>query len=527
MAVATYSTDLVTIASAEDDTVDPGTWAEMVGHLGGGAVTQETDYFIQGGACISQSTGTKTGIVCGLQYDYGSDLSASMPTGTCVFFWHVYLASNAVETFDSGGLRLMIGSTGGNFNFWKSGGSDFGRYPYGGWQNVAIDPRYPADYADGSPTGVKQFFGCLPNIVSAVSKGNPHGADCIRYGRGKAIIEDGESGSYGTFAALAAANDASANRWGLFQEIPGGYLWKGLISLGTTSTSVDFRDANISFVADITPRTYTSFNKIEVHDNRSRVDWTCVSISALGSASPGQFEMVNSGADVNLTTCTFTDMGSFTMGSGAAVNTCTFRGCDKLINNGATLTGCTIEDATTIAGEAFIICDDPEKITNCDFTYSDGHAIEFTTAGSFSWNGNAFTGYGVAETSAAAVYNNSGGWIQLNVTNATNPTARNASGASTVYRSSVTITITVKDKDNVAIETAQVAVYRADTGAELMNQDTDGDGIATTGATYAGDIYWRVRKSSAGDTKYTPAGGTGSTVGGLTLAVTLYEDPNA
>lgn len=94
----------------------------------------------------------------------------------------------------------------------------------------------------------------------------------------------------------------------------------------------------------------------------------------------------------------------------------------------------------------------------------------------------------------------------------------------------VPVTITVVDKNNVPVENAQTAVYKADTGQQLMNEDTDVTGIATENVEYSGDtaIYVRVRKSSDGFTKYYPASTVGTMTSlGYTTTVALIEDTTA
>ena len=81
MTAPSYTTDLSDVTTAESTT----SWAELSGHTGGGSPTQESDYFIQGSYCVSQSTGNKTGTACGLQFDHGSNISLS--AGDCFFFW--------------------------------------------------------------------------------------------------------------------------------------------------------------------------------------------------------------------------------------------------------------------------------------------------------------------------------------------------------------------------------------------------------------------------------------------------------
>jgi len=62
-----------------------------------------------------------------------------------------------------------------------------------------------------------------------------------------------------------------------------------------------------------------------------------------------------------------------------------------------------------------------------------------------------------------------------------------------------------------------------------MNEDTTALGIAAEDYNYLADtdIYYRVRKSSAGSTRYIPFNGTGEiTNNGFSTTVILYEDIN-
>ena len=91
----------------------------------------------------------------------------------------------------------------------------------------------------------------------------------------------------------------------------------------------------------------------------------------------------------------------------------------------------------------------------------------------------------------------------------------------------VPITITVVNKNNIAIENAQVAVYYGTN--EIVNGDTNASGIITTNysATFPIDIIYKVRKSSPGGTKYVAISGPGTVVSGtgFSTKVVLQEDP--
>jgi len=477
MATPSYTTDLTDINTAEATSG----WAELSGHTGGSAPAQEGDYFIQGSYCVSQSN-SKTGTGGGLQYDYGSDLSGSFNTGDCVFAWHVWLAANSVDTFANGGLRLGVGSSSGNIKFWKTGGKDVGRYPYGGWQNFAVDPTYTADYTEGSPTSAYRIFGFLPNVVSAVSKGNPHGVDAIRYGRGEVKIEYGDgTNGYGTFAGIATQNDSQSNRWGLFQEQAGAYLWKGLLSFGNATNACDFRDTNRSIFIDDVPRTYAAFNKIEINNASSRIDWTNISFKSIGTLSLGRFEVVDN-ADVNFSGCAFTDMSTFILQTNTTFINCIFQGCGLITAAGADMDGSKVQESSVAADASALnwnVATDPDGYLD-NMTFSKGsnahHAIEFGTSSptSITLRGMTTTGFNASDNqndSTFYIARNSG-TVTINIIGGTGNFSYKSAGATVdIVISPVTLKAVVKTTAGVAISGARVLAKVAD-GTNFPYQDS-------------------------------------------------------
>ena len=463
MAAPSYVTDLALVNDADTTTG----WAELSGHTGGGAATDETDFYMQNSNCISQSTGTQTAQGAGLQYDYGSNITWT--TGYVFLAWQIFLAGNAVQTWASGGIRFGVGSSAGNMKFWNAVGSDTGRAPYGGWQNTAIDPTYTADQTDGTPVaGNYRFFGSMPNIVSAVSKGNPHGVDVIRYGRGKITITNGDvTNGYGTFAGIATTNDNTANRWGLFQLQQGSYLWKGLLSFGSDATAVDFRDANRVIFVDDTPRTYAAFNRIEIRNASSRVDWTAVQISALGTLSKGEFEVI-ANADVNFASCTFTDMSTFIFLSNSSVLSTIFRRCGQVTVGGADISGCTFDQSTATSAVLAATPADAGAIDNTAFiSDGTGYGITITgTAANITLTNVTFTGYATSDGTSGneAIYVNiATGSMSITISGGSTPSIRTAGCTVTVVSGAVSATVKTVTTTGTAIQSAQV-LLKATTG---------------------------------------------------------------
>lgn len=533
MAVPTYTTDLLPVNLIEAGT----SFTEFTGYTLGGPPVNDTDYFIQGSGCGTSPLSNKTGLVASIGIDYGSDLSGSFSAGDCVFMWQVMLAGNAMETLANGGLRLLIGTDFANYYGYYTGGKDFGRNPYGGWQNVVVDPTFtPVDYTGGTGNGgAYQTFGSALNMVTGIGKGNLHGMDAIRYGRGELIVEYGSVGDgYATFAGMTSTNDNISNRWGLFQEVGGGYLYKGLISIGTSSNAVDFNDSNRVITVDITPRAYLSFNKIEINNSSSVVVWDGILITSLdgSSLSPGQFEVIDN-ATVTFDDCVFTDLDTMKFLSNSTINTTTFRRCNQVDQGGGVFDGCIFDESPAAVS---LYATDIDNIDNCDFN-SDGsnHGIELSTdhaGNSYTLSGCTFTGYAASDGSTGneCIYNDSSGAVTISVGAGQLPSIRNGLGASTTVSASVPIYIIVSDTNGDPIQNVQTAIYKTSDRTELVNQDTDVNGEVDTSYTDTTPISVEVRcrKASSGSTKYKNYSSlqTIATTTGLSLSITLVEDPN-
>ena len=474
MAVPSYTTDLTTYTDCTSVTG----FAEatnMTGTDGSGVV--DSDLAIHGTQCVSESQ-RKSGLGS-LVY---TGTAPTLPTTGGFFIWHKFFAPNSLDTKANGGIRGLVGSSSANYRGWYLTGSN--TYPYGGWKNYVVDPRQTglATQTQGSPTTTYATVGIGVNQINGISKGNAFTIDIIRWGRGEARFTGGESANYATFAGFAAVNDnATTGRWGLIQAIDGGYLWKGLMSLGLTATAVDFRDANKVISIDNTEFVASAFNRIEVHNASSNVEWTAINISALGTQSRGQFEMINN-ATVSKNSCTFTDMDTFIYQSNATITDCTYRRCNQVTLGGASASGTLFTNATSASS---ISAATLNNITNCSFI-SDGsnHAVTLTSigAGSMSWSGNKLTGYATGtaaspvtptSTGNEAIYVNVGsGTLTINVSGgATVPSIRSA-GATVNVVASTNVNIT-NLKDNT-----EIRVMAAGTDTELTGTDA-----ATTGTT--------------------------------------------
>ena len=327
MAVPVYETDLTLIntANATTDWSEPG-----APETGGGTPQNGTEFFIEGTACISKACAGAGGISGGVLYNAGSGLTIA--ADDAVYIWLVFAAPNTLLDRTAGGYAVCVGSSITAYRKWYVLGKD--NYAYGGWVCVAVDPAVAGSIDIGSPSGTRQYFGAVVKTSATISKGEPFGVDVVRHGRTLQTVDGSVADGLGTFAGAAAANDEqTAARWGIFQAIAGGYQLQGRFLLGTAATAVDFRDSNRNIVVANTLKVQATFNKIEVVHASSRVDWTNINITALGTVSRGDF-VVTDNADVNLLNCTFADMNDFTFLSATSALGCIWRNCNRITSNG-------------------------------------------------------------------------------------------------------------------------------------------------------------------------------------------------
>jgi len=119
-------------------------------------------------------------------------------------------------------------------------------------------------------------------------------------------------------------------------------------------------------------------------------------------------------------------------------------GNDSLTSSTATfIENCDIDVSLVTAGNRWCTVTTPVRFENNDFTGGGGHAIRITTAGTYTFVGNVFTGFGADGSTGAAILNDSGGAVTLNISGGGNtPTVKNGSGASTTVNNGKTLTLT-------------------------------------------------------------------------------------
>jgi hypothetical protein len=551
MTAPSYTTNLSTLDQAESNT----NWVEFTGtstngydyNIHGSPQGADADWpYIQNTYAVTQTcTSTKSGYGS-LGYDNGSSIGGHGTDGA-YFVWQLFANPN-YYSYANDGLQVLAGDAVGSFYAWTVGGNDVGVGLYLGWQNHVINTTVTPDDNAGSYAGTgEEIVGAAVRTTTGIGKGEPHCVDAIRYGRGDAVFEYGDlSNGYCTIAGFAAQNDSINNRWGLIQEVPGGYLWKGLMQLGSTSNAVDFRDSDRIIFIQWCPKVTSNFNTIEVKNASSNVEMTNFQFIQLdtSTASDGRWITTND-ATVSLDNCSFQDMGTFTFDSNTTADECSFIRCLQVDPGGGDLSfSSVLESAVTgggsTGGGALLWNDasDPNTYLN-DMTFTKGagshHAIEFGTSAPTTINLTNVTVSGFhasnQQTTSALYFPDTGGDVTWTVahtgTTGTLSYYKARSGDTVNITSSVSVTITVKDTDGNLLDNVQTAVYKTSDRTEIMNEDTV-SGVAQenyTGSTPV-EVEVRCRKASSGATKYKNYSSTQTIgTGGLTMTVTMVEDP--
>ena len=164
-------------------------------------------------------------------------------------------------------------------------------------------------------------------------------------------------------------------------------------------------------------------------------------------------------------------------------------------------------------------------------SYSTKTALQITSGGTYTLDNCFFDGSGTYEVEVSSAVTTPTTIILQNGTTALAAGDINNLGSSSVtIQNNVDLTITVLDISGSPIQNAQTAIYQTSDKTQLMNEDTNASGVATESFNFSSntDIYYRVRKSSTGATRYFNFSGTGTiTSAGFSATVTLYEDTTA
>ena len=455
MAAPIYDTDLVDINLAEATTG----WNDVNQAGGGGALSAEVDYAIQGSFAITRAiSNTRRGVM----YDTGSAITFG--SDEHVFTWTVSATPGLTDIKSSGGIQIIMGSGISNYYGWYVNGSD--TLPGGGMNNYAVYPTgSTSNLTIGSPTNF-QFFGSQV-LITATAKGENFACDAIRRGTGFYITE-GDVTTPITFSGSAAINDNNNNRYGIITNVPGGYSLKGRYVVGQdpnqNPTASYFSDSNTAVTFEDTEFSLSDFTQIIFDDSGTIFDLDSVNFTAIGTNNKGIIKVNNSLTSGSITSCNFNNIGNTFLNANVDTTEVTWRSCDTIYQSGSTINGGNI--VTTIGATSSLVSDDPSLISNVNFVGNGTkHGIEVVVTGSYNFAGNTFSGFiSGSNGGEELLFNPPGGTgdLTINVTSGGNtPSFRNLSSGTVTINNNINVTLTgMKDF-------TEVRVYSAGTTTEL------------------------------------------------------------
>ena len=502
----------------------------------------DADSQVQGTYCL---TATYTG--AGLRDPALKTVTANL-TGKSIFGWLTFARLAMLDTGANGGLRFRV-EDGTKFAEWYVGGNDTS--PTSGWFpytcNCQVTPNRSGPLPD-THDGTLPNFAAITKIgwrVNLLIKGIVKW-DAFRYGYGLSA-DGGTVGSPLTLAGIYSEDNAAANKYGVLVRTDGVYYLQGQLNIGSTTGGVATYFKDTSKIVVFPDRMVGTFYAIKVQGNSTAETKVFFGVKTTGGAGISGCTFLSAGTpkftftatdqyitELGLYGCAFFDAGTISLPPystlKAALNT-TFEKCAEVLADTCTVTACNFVSADD---RGVRITGTGHKITKCNFI-DCGHGVHCN----FSNNdpGVDFTDLVFAGSDGATkwdVEHSAAGAHKINNlgTSNTNPAyVQETGGGSTTVATSVPLKVTVLDQGGSPINLAQVALYRTSDNLELLNGDTNDQGVieGTYTQSTPASVYFRVRKSSGGATKYIPVSGIGTivAVSGFSATITLYADPNA
>ena len=489
------------------------------------------DFFKQGSYCLGMElwgSGTNDHTLTGT-----FDLSGTKH----LRLWWMTTVLKELDTDVNGGFQIGV-SDGSNTGFYKVSGST--TYP-GGWFNPVIDLSRAVD------SGTKPVMASVTSIIfrwvltAGAKKTQSCWIDHISVCDGLIVYGD-DGGGYFDFDNIYLGDAATTLGIGIVRKIGGQYFATGSIEPGDSAgtNGCKFQSKSQIFVFEDRP-VNASLYGFNIVDNGTgttefilgaKVGTAGIQGCTIRTESESQTAKfyIDGFTDTDVDNfklygTTFFDGGIITFGK-SSVNTeilgCSFESCLQVVPKDANVDDCFFINTSDV--DAAILWNETIDIAGCSFIgNTTGAGVEMPSAVGtpYSYNNLTFSG------NTYDVLNSSGSAITINKSNGANPSTYE--GTTVTFVGSVTLTITVQDKDQTVVATAQTSVHLLNSPfTELMNEDTNASGIATEsyGGSTPVDIVLKVRKSdNLDDPRYKPYSATGTiTSDGFAQTVTLEEE---
>ena len=428
---------------------------------------------------------------------------------------------------EGGGIHVMFGDTSFNRKAWC-----IGNY-LDEQTNDAQRNRFAIQWAQSTDTCHSKTT-TAPTTIADVFFGGlaPRGAGSFAVSHmlavdpANAIVNGGSSTYPLTLAEFLALGDASPVQ--LFRD---GILMIPVRIGGDAAVFVALDDFTLQFPGFATPWSdiYNILPRAQAHYDADYLgfiidaqsgDVVKMTNGKITSKTRWRFEVLSSASAS--ATYDFTNLllqnALVTLRAVCTWATVTFQSCN-IIQNSAVISGCTFLSS-------YLTSNNPANISGSKFTSAGtGHAIEITTAGTYTFNANTFTGYAASDGSTGneAIYNNSGGAVTINITGGGSvPSVRNGAGASTTKNNTVTLTVTCLNESGLAISGVRVRVETEPGHTLIADGSTNGSGVFTATYNYTASQAVRVRARLKGYKNNQALGTIAST--GFTQGFTMIRD---
>lgn len=510
----------------------------------GATPTAEPDFFYQGTGSISAKVKTT---------EAGFYYTSSSTDMTTPRVWLAKILATTKDGLDGNGLLVRIGSATTAYYEYRKFSST--TYPVsGGWQILCIDPNVSGwrDATSGSPSLSAIVYWAIRADFSGTAKSENVAMDAIDYvtnGTGLTCT-DGFSASAGTWAAILAADEGTANnRWGIISSKSGILYVNGVITLGNSGTGVSFSD---SLQTIVFPAQYvtTGFCGIDFNLQNSSTTITMTSCVLRGrGALTGSDDTrpdyavtgTTSTAGLVMTSCQFNVYRRIDFNSKVSAQSCVFiAGGDRVLADDADLRFSVVQGyAGTANTSAFVwnSANTPNgKLDGMTFTMGSTatHAIEFGTGSptSFTLTNITFSGYsGSNNVNDSTLHiKRTTGTVTITITGGTTPSYRTDGATVVIVSGAVTVAVNVKNTSGTNIQNARVLLKAASGGpfpfnatVTIVNSGTTatvthtGHGLATndyivikSASLAANNGVFQITVSDANTYTYTMASSPGS-----------------
>lgn len=333
--------------------------------------------------------------------------------------------------------------------------------------------RYLVIVGRGNNLSVNRF-GAINSASSLVSLG------------GTFTVVGGQSASFAELVTLAETYVTSITKPSDLQivsTIP--------LAIGDGITDISFVDSekSIAFppLADGVNTFENYLDSLGVEINATASSTVNLTNSQIGASVPYSFDViVASGATIDLTGNSYV-FATATLDPDTTYNRQLFVGGEGITDSGAEIRNSTfIVNSQLGANNGIIDLDTTTDIESSTFELASGttsgHAIKIASTGTYTFTDLTFTGFGADGTNTAAIFNDSGGAVTINVFDGVAPTVKNGTGATTTINVLTTLTLTGLQPNS------EVRVFDASTITEVAGVENSGTSFTANIAATSVDI---------------------------------------